>query len=165
MKEKITQQRLKEVLIYDGITGNFINKFSRGRARKGEISGSINQYGYRTIRVDYNDYLAHRLTWLFHCGVFPQKELDHINRNPLDNHIENLRESTGSQNHANIKKRDGLTSKYKGVSWNKFRNKWKASITVKGKARHIGLFLNEQDAHDAYCREAKKEFGEFHYAG
>jgi hypothetical protein len=41
-------------------------------------------------------------------------------------------------------------SKYTGVSWYKPYNKWKASITIYGKLKHLGYFTSEIDAHEAY---------------
>ena len=84
--------------------------------------------------------------------------IDHKNGNSLDCQKSNLRAATNSQNIANAKKRvDGITSKFKGVYWNKQTRCWRA----KAKRTHLGDFLNESDAARAYDKEAKKVFGEF----
>ena len=44
----------------------------------------------------------HRAVWAWHYGRFPDRQLDHINDNPTDNRIENLREVSGSENMLNM---------------------------------------------------------------
>lgn len=68
--------------------------------------------------------------------------IDHINNNPLDNRICNLRIVTPAQNSMNKNIRKGGSSKYVGVSWYKPSMKWKAAINSK----HIGYFNTEIDA-------------------
>lgn len=56
-------------------------------------TGSYDHYGYLIIKVKGRQFKAHRIAWLLNYGRFPKSELDHINRNPADNRIENLREA------------------------------------------------------------------------
>ena len=88
-------------------------------------------------------------------------DTDHINGNGLDNRKCNLRVCTSSQNHMNqnLQKKD-KTSKYKGVYWNKERDKWQAYITV-GKVRSLGRFDKEDDAAMAYNMAGLRNFREF----
>ena len=86
--------------------------------------------------------------------------VDHKNCNGLDNQKQNLRFATKSQNGMNQKIRMG-TSKYKGVSWHKNRNKWAVWICNNGKRQYLGYFTNEVDAAQAYDRKAKELFGEY----
>ena len=75
-------------------------------------------------------------------------EVDHINRNRLDNRKANLRVATRQQNAQNVSARGG-SSEHRGVHWAKHANKWCAQGRVDGKTHHLGLFEDEQDAADA----------------
>lgn len=94
----------------------------------------------------------------------PDLQVDHIDRNPLNNQKDNLRICTASENCQNrIRDLNFKSSKYHGVYRKKgLRNKsWCASIRVKKKLLHIGYFLTEEDAAKAYDLMSKKYFGEF----
>ncbi len=86
---------------------------------------------------------------------------DHRDGNGLNNRRYNLRYATTSQNGGNRKPNKRGTSKYKGVSWNTQRQKWRAVIKVEGKLIFLGYFDVEGDAAHAYNKAATKYFGEF----
>lgn len=88
------------------------------------------------------------------------QEIDHINHDTLDNRKSNLRIVTHAQNCMNRKKRKG-TSKYKGVSWDKERNKWVSKAQLNYKTIYIGGFENEIDAAKAYDKKSLEIFGEY----
>jgi hypothetical protein len=75
--------------------------------------------------------------------------VDHINRDVTDNRKINLRVVTQQQNSRN---RANITGKYKGVSWTKSNSKWRATIQVSGKCKHLGYFEVEIEAAKAYDR-------------
>jgi hypothetical protein len=86
--------------------------------------------------------------------------VDHIDRNKLNCTRANLRIATKSENAMNkTKARRNATSKFKGVS--KARNKWKASLTVRGQLLYLGLYDTEAEAALAYSVAALKHFGEY----
>lgn len=87
-------------------------------------------------------------------------QIDHEDRNKLNNQRSNLRTATSSQNKANVEKYVG-DSQYKGVSWHKHANKWVAQIHKDYKHIHIGYFENELDAAFAYDKEAQRLFGPY----
>lgn len=89
------------------------------------------------------------------------EEIDHIDGNRLNNQKSNLRICSSSQNKMNIGPRKDNKSGLKGVSLHKKTNKWGVRIMVEGKYKHIGLFLNKEDAAIAYNTEALKSFKEF----
>lgn len=86
---------------------------------------------------------------------------DHMNGNGLDNRRQNLRICTNRENRWNQRKQKQTSSKYKGVSWRKAEEKWRAQIGYDGKRIHLGYFDKEEDAHQAYCKAAKRFHGEF----
>lgn len=60
-------------------------------------NGSLDKDGYLILKIKGKQFKAHRIVWLLCKGEFPASEIDHINRNRLDNRIENLRESNRQQ--------------------------------------------------------------------
>ncbi len=123
---------------------------------------------YLIERVDgcYAYTKINRQTVYMHQLVLPSNDAnltpDHINRNGLDQRKENLRLATPSQQCANRKKQsNGLSSKYKGVCWDKENKKWIVHIKVNGKQIHLGRFRNENRAAKTYNEAATKHFGEF----
>lgn len=87
---------------------------------------------------------------------------DHKNVNSFDNQKINLRPCTYLQNAKNYKKTNKpCSSKYKGVSWRKDKNKWQASICVNYKSMFLGLFHNEMLAAVMYNLKAIELHKEF----
>lgn len=75
-----------------------------------------------------------------------ENDIDHINRNKLDNRKENLREVSHKKNTENRKIQNNNNSGYNGVCWSKQKNKWKAQITHNQKHIHLGFFVKIEDA-------------------
>lgn len=88
------------------------------------------------------------------------KFADHRNQNGWDNREHNLRVCTKSQNSQNMKFIKGI-SEYKGVSWRKDRDKWRAYIVVNQKQISLGHFDSEVEAAKAYDKKALELFGEY----
>lgn len=136
-------------------------KFGKWRLVTPHIAGK-----YLTIDLVGEDknrhaFCVHRLLYeLFVSPVPKGLVVDHIDRNSLNNEIENLRLATVSQNVINSNKRH--YRKYKGVRLT-IDGKWEARNSYKGQAIYLGRFLNEQEAAIAFNNYAKTEYAEFAY--
>lgn len=91
------------------------------------------------------------------------KEIDHINRDPLDNRKINLRITNRQGNCWNTGPMLNKTSKYKGVHWNTKRKRWIAKIYKNKKSYQIGVYRDEIFAAGKYDERAKELFVEFAY--
>lgn len=129
--------------------------------KNGQAAGTKSAYGYVQITVLGELHLAHRLVWLWHTGTWPNRTIDHINGERMDNRIENLRLATMGEQAQNR----GVSRKSKtgalGVWFDERRGKFAAEITVSGKRRLIGRFNTLVEAKAAYA-EAKRTFHQFH---
>ena len=145
--------------------GNLIYKIKNKNAHGiniGDVVGTIDTKGYRVIKINKKVYKAHRLIWIYHNGdIEDGLFIDHIDRNPLNNKIENLRLATRSQNGSNATKNITNTSGYKGVSWHKRSKKWMASIKYNCKTINIGGFSTAELASEAYKVAAIKYKGDY----
>ena len=162
MKE-LTQDLLKESFVYR--EGNLYWKIVRPHINIGDLAGYQRKDGYREISINDKPYFVHRLIFIY-CHGFVPKFLDHIDGDPSNNHIENLRDATLSQNQWNRKPNksyngEPVSSQFKGVSWDNRDNRWYAQIKVNGKSKHIGMFVSEIEAAKAYNRAALKDHPEF----
>lgn len=90
-------------------------------------------------------YFAHRIIWKLVTGEDPI-DIDHINGNPSDNRILNLRSVTHAGNQKNLKKRQDNTSGITGVRWVSQRGKWNAQVHSGGKAFNLGNFNTQEEA-------------------
>jgi hypothetical protein len=100
---------------------------------------------------------------LLHRAImdFPQGQVDHRNRDKLDCRKSNLREATHAQNITNRLCSDLNTSGYKGVHWNKRKQRWTARITHNGRRFFLGNFKTAEEAAIIYNEAAKKYHQEF----
>ncbi len=152
----LTQEYLHS--LFDYKDGNLYWKEYEYPRRKNLLAGTKGTINRIYIKLNGKTYLAHRLIFLYHNGYLP-KCIDHIDNNPLNNRIENLREATHRENAQN--KKLSITNKcgYKGVS--KSQNKYVAQIQINGIKKNLGYFKTPSEAHEAYKKEADKSFGQF----
>lgn len=138
----LTQQKIRELLLYDEESGELVWRSNgyRNKPLKGHIAGRVNSNGRRQIKINRKLYYASRLVWLYHNGYFPEGYIDHIDRNPLNNRLNNLREVSTICNLRNTTlKKKGL-SEVRGVHWAKAHKKWAASVKVNGVTTHFGFY-------------------------
>jgi hypothetical protein len=104
--------------------------------------------------------LLHRLI----ANAQPGQIVDHIDRDPMNCRKGNLRIVTAHQNCWNAgPKGKGRTSKYKGVFFDKWAQRFVAQLMFNGKRIKIGYYKNEDDAARAYNAKAVELFGSFAY--
>jgi hypothetical protein len=122
--------------------------------------------GYQIISLSKNgkidDFAVHRLV----AAAFVQNPdakpcVDHIDRNPANNIVSNLRYATVSENARNRTVSKNSLSGLKGAVWHARSGKWRAQIMIDRKKHYIGTYDNAQDAHDAYCAFAAMCYGEY----
>lgn len=156
-KTDLMAERLREVLSYDPETGIFRwNIRPNTRIRVGAIAGRIHRDGHRIICIAGRQFYAHRLAFFYVHGRWPTL-IDHKDRNPDNNRIDNLREATPAQNAANSRRRN--LSGFRGAYF--YAGKFNASIAVNGRAKHLGRFNTAEEAHFAYLKAARELHGEF----
>lgn|SRR5262245_41315889 len=162
---------VRRLFDYDPNTGLLFWKVDRYRKIKaGMRAGSTNgTRGIVQIGINKTMWKAHRIAWAHYYGAWPTRDIDHVDRNPANNAIANLRECTMSQNQGNKKKRIDNRSGYKGVyrsNYRKHQNKpWTAEIRIDGKRHHLGRYTTPEQAHVAYVLAAQQRFGEFARSG
>jgi len=154
MNGTISQARLKEILHYNADTGIFTWNLPRIGISKNTVAGTVGKRGYARISINGNRNYAHRLAWFYIYGYLPEGEIDHIDRNRINNKISNLREVSRACNERNKDISKGNTSGVKGISWAKLRRKWVAQIKVDGR----GFFLGRYNKfHNAVCARLAAE--------
>lgn len=103
---------------------------------------------YKNRKKEYGK--VHRLVWEAFNGK-TYLPIDHIiEGNKLDNRLCNLQAITSRENSSKHRLTKTKTSKYTGVSWRNDTNKWTSRITINGKYKNLGSFINEIDAANAY---------------
>lgn len=156
----ITQVRLRELLVYNPITGLFTNRVQRGqRGPIGAIAGNFDKDGYRIIQIGGTKYRASRLAWLYMTGHWPI-EVDHKDGVPYNDIWNNLREATRCENMANSTRPVG-TSGLRGVKFDPKTSTWRSRVQYGNCREWLGPFDTAEEAHAAYLIAAENKHGEF----
>lgn len=159
----LTRERLKQLLSYDPDTGEFI-RLTRptNSAKIGERFGCVQRSNkfpdYYRGKIESKGYLLHRLAFLYMTGSFPEKIVDHVDGNGLNNAWSNLREVDDTGSARNRKVRNTNKSGCSGVYFNTFKQKWVADICEKSKKVYLGEFVDLDDAIRAR-KEAETTYG------
>ena len=155
----ITEEQVRELFNYEA--GNLVWKEDRGPNKvSGRVAGSRRKDGYIQVRVRGTLYLAHRLIFLWHYGFLP-KTIDHVDRDPSNNLVDNLRECTVSENAWNSKTPSTNTSGFKGVSWNSTERKWRVDVCHRGQKNFGGYHKTRDAANEVAIALREKLHGEF----
>lgn len=117
----------------------------------------VNNMGYAQLNINNTYILMHRLVADTPTG----KDVDHINRDRLDNRQSNLRICTAQENRRNSAINSNNTSGTTGVHYKPARNKWQARITVSYRRISLGYYVNQEDAVNARQLAVSKYFKDF----
>ena len=158
---RITQDKLKELFLYEPATGIFTRRVTTSpRSRAGAEITCKTAAGYIEAMICGKVVLMHRMAFLYMTGALPPGQVDHINGIRSDNRWSNLRAVEQSTNMQNLRSATinnlstGLLGAFK--SGQSKRNPYKAMIRVDGKNKHLGRFPTAEMAHCAYVA-AKRE--------
>lgn len=167
MRKLPNQAVLRAWLDYDSETGVFrwIKEPRKIGARLGKVAGTTRATGYVFIGVPaFGQFGAHRLAWIYVHGLtIGGAEIDHIDTNPSNNAISNLRTATSAQQKQNKKVQSNNRSGLKGAFYHDAHRgkKWRSQIKVGSKLIFLGYFETAEAAHEAYGCAAIRYFGDF----
>ena len=147
----------KELLhnLYEYKNGNLYYKkiiFGNTKRKIGDLAGYVTNEGYISVKVNKTTYLVHRLIYLMHYGVMP-RQIDHIDGNPANNKIENLRAVTQSENQWNTDRACN------SVSFHKASKKWRDRIKINNKEIYLGVFSDIEQARQVKQEAARRRWG------
>ena len=149
----LTREGVLQALTYDAAQGKFYWRHTLGRKREGMEAGSLNPAGYHIVGICGQKIMAHRLVWLVEHGSFPTGEIDHINRIPNDNRIENLRLANRYLNMRNRGMQRNNRLGLRGVV--ERPDGYRARIRHHGKSIELGVFSTAKEAAIAYSAAEK----------
>lgn len=152
---KLTPSELGHYLECDFFSGTLTWKVSTNRRVKirSQAGCKIDASGRRFLGLKGQQILVHHAVWALAYGYWPT-EIDHINRDPSDNRLTNLREVTHAQNAKNKGVSSRNKSGFKGVSFSKNENKYAAHIGHNNKTIRIGSYSTPELAAAAYDEKA-----------
>lgn len=152
----MNQHQLKQILDYNPDTGVFTWKISLSKnVPIGQIAGYRRPDGYIQVGILGKSWLAHRLAWLWVYGEFPSLDVDHIDGDPSNNKIENLRVVPHINNQQNQRRASkNNKSGFLGVSKDKYS--FRAKICVNKKIVCLGSFKTPEEAHEVYIKTKLK---------
>lgn len=117
---------------------------------------STDSNGYKTVSIQGRAYKVHRIVYKMVHGKVPEM-LDHIDGNPSNNNISNLRPCSHSSNGYNRKINTNNTSGVKNVCWSKHHNKWKVDVQV-NKKRYCFGYYKDLELAELVATEARNKY-------
>jgi len=148
---KVVQQKQLDYQLYSELfyyeDGELYRRKASGSAPSGGRLKSVTSDGYIATRIEGRHVTAHRIIWTMHNhDIHDGMQIDHIDGNRMNNDISNLRCVTHQDNTKNSSLRSDNRSRVVGVSWFKATSRWIVDIGVDGRKKHIGYFINKDDA-------------------
>jgi hypothetical protein len=151
----LSQEYLNSIFEYkDGII--YWKKNTAYQSKVGQKIGTkSHQNGYLRVQLHKKQYFVHRIIFTMFYGFIPT-EVDHIDGNPGNNKIENLRNVSRTQNCINTRLRTTNKSGFKNVSWSKTMKKWSVQIRINKKNIYFGWY-DDIELADLVAQEARNK--------
>lgn len=163
MKRELTHELLKSLVDYDPASGSTTWRkrtsdmfaldddcFAWNESNAGKNIGApfFNQRGRRYMRASIfgKSYMLSRLIFFYMTGRWPVGDIMHRDRDGTNNTWSNLKEVSRIENMRSLAMTKRNSSGCVGVSWNRQKNKWHASVMVNYKTIHLGYFAGKHDA-------------------
>lgn len=144
---QIPIQRIWDLYDFNPFTGKLISR-TTGKP----VKGFLNRQGYLRMTVWYDGRPIQRpysrVVFAWCAGFWPINDIDHINRNVLDNRSWNLRDVPSRVNQQN-------RGNFVGAYWNKEHRKWRAQARLDGIHTYLGSFDTKEEAQAAYWAACK----------
>ena len=155
---ELTAEIARELLTYNPDTGKLFWKerpdnklFNKVYAGKETFTSITRRKKSREIgrldgRLFNKTYAAHRISWLIYYGEWPKGQIDHINHDPTDNRIKNLRDVTASENNRNRTLQKNNKVNFNGVFFDKQTSRYRAQIKIDGVKKCLGRYDTVKEA-------------------
>lgn len=151
-------ESLRQSFSYDAETGLFTSINPLARRYFGKVAGTKRKDGYIRLGVVVGGkrmlFLAHRVAWAFHHGVWPIGLIDHKDWNRSNNKIKNLRVVDKSTNNYYSPWEGKSQTGYRGVRIDKRRNPPRYQAVFG--ATHLGMFATAEEASECYNKYVMK---------
>jgi hypothetical protein len=112
----------------------------------------------KIVVLDGKYFAAHRIVWALHYNDWPRGIIDHIDGNPHNNRIDNLRDVMPQENSKNMKKHSTNTSGFSGLYFDKRKKRWVVQIMHSGGTKYFGSYKDKEEAIEAR-HKAYKQLG------
>lgn len=169
--ERCGIEEIQQLLSYDADSGKLTWKVAVGGGNRGRRITAGREAGcarrtkpdgsyYVSLTINGVRYYATHVIWALVYGKWPERTIDHINGNRLDNRLDNLREATLSQQQWNQGKPKTNTTGFKGVG--KVGKVWKWHVKVDGKMQWSkGSWDTAEEAFADRCKRLSEFHGDF----
>lgn len=153
-----TQEELDDIarhFSYDPETG-VLTRLSTGKP-----VGAPNEKGYLRFEHKTKIYRVHTVGFALANRAWPKSQLDHVNRDPADNRLCNLREASDEKNKMNRLAQTNSKSGVRGVYYDKSKKRWRAETNFDGQKQLHGTFKTKEAAAIAIHNFLSKRDPEF----
>ncbi|MEJ5030049.1 HNH endonuclease [Comamonas sp. MYb69] len=153
----MTQEVMKQVLYYDKVSGCMYWRHAAKGRKAWAKAGCSRGDGYTVVSISGRFFYAHRLAWLYIYGNMPSGIVDHIDGNPSNNSIGNLRLVDKRGNAENMQRATRASKTgYLGVYLRSDTRRFATQIKADGKRHSLGCYASAEEAYAAYLK-AKRE--------